>query len=292
MTEGIGLVGAGLVGTALARRFLAAGYGLTAYDTDATRCRAVHDMGGRIAASPAAVAAEAQRIVLALPDSSVVGAVVEGRDGILESATLPRYIIDTTTGDPEYTAALAARLAAHRIGFVDATLSGSSTQVADGGAVVMAGGSEADFQACQDLLREISDKVFYLGAPGSGSRAKLASNLVLGLNRLVLAEGLVFAERLGLALEPFLALLKASPAYSAAMDAKGEKMLTGDFTPQSRVRQHHKDVGLILDYAARTGQDLPLSAVHLELMQSAIDAGDGELDNAAVIREIRRRRRG
>ena len=73
------------------------------------------------------------------------------------------------------------------------------------------------------------------------------------------------------------------------MDVKGQRMLDGDFTPASRVRQHLKDVELILDYARRSGQGLPLSSAHEELLRAAVAAGDGELDNAAVIREIRRR---
>jgi 3-hydroxyisobutyrate dehydrogenase-like beta-hydroxyacid dehydrogenase len=135
----------------------------------------------------------------------------------------------------------------------------------------------------------VAAKVFYLGPSGSGSKAKLASNLVLGLNRLALAEGLIFAEKLGLDLEAFLELLKVTPAYSAIMDTKGEKMLKSDFTPQARLRQHHKDVSLILKYAEQAGQELPLSKVHLDVLQKAIESGDADLDNSAVIKELRRR---
>jgi 3-hydroxyisobutyrate dehydrogenase-like beta-hydroxyacid dehydrogenase len=73
------------------------------------------------------------------------------------------------------------------------------------------------------------------------------------------------------------------------MDVKGKKMLEGDFTPQARLRQHHKDVSIILKYAENSQQELPLSKVHLEILEKAIEAGDGELDNSAVIREIQRR---
>jgi 3-hydroxyisobutyrate dehydrogenase-like beta-hydroxyacid dehydrogenase len=174
---------------------------------------------------------------------------------------------------------------------LDATVSGSSRQFRDGEAVMMVGGDAAAFEACKDVFKILSEKVFYLGPSGSGSKAKLASNLILGLNRLALAEGLVFADVLGLDLPGFLELLKVSPAYSAAMDTKGEKMLDRDFTPQARLRQHRKDVSLILEYARREGQGLPLSQAHLDVLDRAIAAGDGDLDNAAVIREIARRRR-
>jgi 3-hydroxyisobutyrate dehydrogenase-like beta-hydroxyacid dehydrogenase len=203
----------------------------------------------------------------------------------------PRYIIDTTTGDPDDTAALAERLRKQRIYLLDATISGSSQQVRNRETVFMVGGDKAAFEICQDIFRAITEKVFYLGPSGNGSKAKLASNLVLGLNRLVLAEGLVFAGKLGLEPQAFLELLKVTPAYSAIMDTKGKKMLNGDFTPQARLRQHHKDVSIILKYAERSGQELPLSKVHLDVLEKAVAAGDGDLDNSAVIREIERRKR-
>ena len=153
----------------------------------------------------------------------------------------------------------------------------------------MVGGDATAFTACQTLLDTVSDKVFYLGPSGSGSNAKLASNLILGLNRLALAEGLVLAEKLGLDLTRFLELLKQTPAYSRAMDIKGQKMIDRDFAPDSRIRQHLKDVRLILQHAEKHGQELPLANVHLDVLQRALAAGDGDLDNAAVIRELRRR---
>jgi 3-hydroxyisobutyrate dehydrogenase-like beta-hydroxyacid dehydrogenase len=153
----------------------------------------------------------------------------------------------------------------------------------------MVGGDKTAFATCRDIFDALSEKVFYVGPSGHGSKAKLASNLILGLNRLVLAEGLIFAEKLGLDPAAFLELIKTTPAYSAIMDIKGEKMLEGDFTPQARIRQHHKDVSLILKYAEQAGQELPLSKVHLDVLNKAIAAGDADLDNTAVIKELRRR---
>jgi len=294
MREKIGLVGVGLVGTAIAERLLSANFEVVGFDIDSTRCMHLEKLGGKAVSRPAEVACETDRLVLSLPDTHVVRQVVEGPKGILEAKISPTYIIDTTTGDPEETAALAKRLAERGIYFLDATISGSSRQVRDGDAVFMVGGDKAAFERCTDIFQALSSatgtgKAFYLGPSGNGSRAKLASNLILGLNRLALAEGLIFASKLGLELKAFLELLKVSPAYSAAMDTKGKKMLNGDFTPESRIRQHHKDVSLILKYADMAGQELPLSKVHLNILKAAIAAGNGDMDNAAVIREIERR---
>jgi len=288
--ETIGLIGIGLVGTALAESVLAAGFRVVGYArSEASREKLVR-LGGRAAATLAGVTAEAARVVLSLPDSDVVGQVVSGPGGLLAPGSGLRLIVDTTTGDPERTEALAVCCAAHEVRFVDAPISGSSEQIRRRQGVVLVGGDRAAYDSCLDLIRAVADRHYYLGGPGAGSRAKLASNLILGLNRLALAEGLVFAERLGLDLPVFLAMLKTTPAYSCAMDVKGEKMLRGDFAPQSKVAQHHKDLRIILAYAAKAGQELPLAALHKEILERAMASGEGELDTCAVIQVLRRLR--
>ena len=291
MKDKIGLVGLGLVGTAIAERLLAGDFEVVGFDIDSTRCKHFKQLGGKAASSSTEVAQAAKRVVLSLPDTDIVRQVIEGPAGILEAKTPPKYIIDTTTGDPDETAALAQRLVERGVHFLDSTISGSSRQVRDKEAVFMVGGEKAAFETCIDIFQTLTEKVFYLGPSGNGSKAKLASNLILGLNRVALAEGLVFAGKLALKPETFLELLKATPAYSAVMDTKGKKMLNDDFTVESRIRQHHKDVSLILKYAEMAGQKLPLSSVHLDVLEKAIEAGDGDLDNAAIIREIKRRKR-
>ncbi len=294
MTAKIGLVGLGLVGTAMAERLLAEQFEVVGFDIDSTKCEHLEQLGGKALGSPAKVAEQVERVVLSLPDTDVVLQVVEGPGGILEAIPIlsgPRYIIDTTTGDPDETAALAQRLARRGIHFLDAPFSGSSQQVRDKEIIFMVGGDKTAFEECKDIFDALGEKVFYVGESGNGSKAKLASNLILGLNRLTLAEGLVFASKLGLDAQGFLELLKVTPAYSAAMDVKGKKMLDGDFTTQARLRQHHKDVSIILKYAEKAEQELPLSKVHLDVLEKAIAAGDGDLDNSAVIREIERRNR-
>jgi 3-hydroxyisobutyrate dehydrogenase-like beta-hydroxyacid dehydrogenase len=128
-----------------------------------------------------------------------------------------------------------------------------------------------------------------MGPPGSAGRAKLAINLILGLNRLALAEGLVFAERLGLEPSRFLEVARQAASYSQVMDTKGPKMVRGDFTPEGRARQTLKDVELMLAQARRLGQELPLAQLNAEVLRACVDSGEGDQDNSVVINEIRRR---
>ncbi|MBL6958499.1 MAG: NAD(P)-dependent oxidoreductase [Rhodospirillales bacterium] len=290
--ETIGLIGLGLVGTAIAEHLLEAGYGVIGFDIDPARGKALAKLGGRAVSGPLEVADGADRVILSLLTTEVVCQVVEGDGGLLQAAGPPHTIIDTTTGTPDETMALAGRLEARGIAFLDATISGSSQQIRDRQALFMVGGAAAAYAACEDLLRVITDKAMHVGPSGSGSKAKLASNLILGLNRLVLAEGLVFADRLGLDLEAFLDLLRQSPAYSRAVDVKGDKMVKGDFTPQARVSQHDKDLEIILACAEAVGQELPLAQLHHQILQDLMAGGDGDLDCSAVIEAIRRKQTG
>lgn len=109
-------------------------------------------------------------------------------------------------------------------------------------------------------------------------------NLVLGLNRAVLAEGISFAKSSGIDAALALEILKAGPAYSKAMDVKGKKMLSGDFAPEARLSQHLKDVGLILEQARKQGRSLPLSELHRTLLEKAEAAGYGAADNSAILK--------
>ncbi len=156
----------------------------------------------------------------------------------------------------------------------------------------MAGGAKATFDACQDLFQAFAKKSFYVGPWGSGARMKLVSNLVLGINRAALAEGLAFAAASGVDTRTALEILCASPAYSRIMDTKGVKMVEEDFTVQARLSQHLKDVRLILEAAAAAGVRLPLSTAHRGLLEAAEAAGCGDLDNSAIIRAYDMARQG
>jgi 3-hydroxyisobutyrate dehydrogenase-like beta-hydroxyacid dehydrogenase len=113
---------------------------------------------------------------------------------------------------------------------------------------------------------------------------KLVVNLVLGLNRAALAEGLALAHHCGLDPTAALEVLRAGPAYSRMMDIKGAKMLAGDFTPQARLAQHLKDVRLILKLGEASGARLPLSTLHRALLEQLAAAGYHDADNSAIIR--------
>lgn len=279
--ESIGLIGLGLLGGAIADRLLDAGLSVTGYDVQEDASSRFRQAGGQSASSARDVATGCRRVILSLPNSDVVDLVLDEITAELESAAV---IIDTTTGDPQRTRRSATALSSRHVELVDATVLGSSAVTRAGEAVLMVGASTEVLETCRDILGVISGQIHHVGPVGSGQEMKLVANLVLGLNRAVLAEGLHFASTLGLDLNRVLEVLRSGAAYSTVMDAKGHKMITEDFEPQARLSQHLKDVRLILQHAQDAGTQLPLSQLHQQLLQSVERNGGGDLDNSAVIR--------
>jgi 3-hydroxyisobutyrate dehydrogenase-like beta-hydroxyacid dehydrogenase len=217
-------------------------------------------------------------IFLCLPNSDVASRVL--REAKLHAGQI---IIDTSTGDPAEMAALGAELAARGVHYLDATVSGSSAQLLQRDVLVMVGGEAAVFEQCRELFAKFAREAVHVGPCGSGAKMKLVTNLVLGLNRAALAEGLAFAQQLDLELLQTLDVMRRSMAYSRIMDTKGEKMIMQDFTPQAKLSQHLKDVRLML---AASSIPLPLSETHRQLLEKAEMLGFGDADNSAVIKAI------
>jgi 3-hydroxyisobutyrate dehydrogenase-like beta-hydroxyacid dehydrogenase len=285
MSRPIGLIGAGLMGIAIAERLLNSKFELIGWDLKTEQRAELARIGGWAAESLQQVFNDCELIVLSLPNDAVVREVLVDHSSLLRQG---QHVIDTSTGDPDAAIEIAQLLHNRGVAYLDATISGSSAQVRDGSAIAIVGAVENALCACQSVLDALAAQVLHVGPPGSGSQMKLVTNLVLGLNRAALAEGLVFAQSLGLSLEFSLAVLKASMAYSRIMDTKGNKMIANDFSPQAKLDQHAKDVKLMLRSATSKNIELPLSQTHLELLQRASQLGYGELDNSAIIEAYRK----
>ncbi|HZN30025.1 MAG TPA: NAD(P)-dependent oxidoreductase [Xanthobacteraceae bacterium] len=285
----VGLVGIGLLGQALAHRLLGAGFPVAGFDVDPAKTAKLAELGGRAAASVAELAQRCDPILLVVFTTDQVEQVVERELLPVLGDASRRIVLCASTCDPDRIAALGGRVAARGLRFLETPVSGSSGQVSRGEGVGLIGGDPQVAAEIEPILRALFPSYFHIGGIGDGGRAKLAVNLILGLNRLAMAEGLVFAERLGLDPEAFLKVARGSAAYSQVMDIKGLKMTRGDFAAEGRVTQHLKDVHLMLEQAERAGQRLPLLEVHADVLEACVRQGEGDWDNSAVIAEIRRR---
>jgi 3-hydroxyisobutyrate dehydrogenase-like beta-hydroxyacid dehydrogenase len=285
----VAIIGLGLMGEVYAKRLIDARIPVTGFDIDPARRARLKDIGGTPADSIAALAKPARCVLIAVFDTAQV-------EDVIENHLLPalgngsnKIVLCMSTCDPDQVAALAARVIPRGIRYLDVPVSGTSDQVRRGDGVALIGGDATIADEVADIFDALFARRFHVGKVGDGGRAKLAVNLILGLNRLALAEGLVFAERLGLDPAAFLDVARGSASYSQVMETKGPKMVRGDFSPEGRARQTLKDCRLMLAQAAAAGQPLKMLELHAEVLEACVKAGEADLDNSVVINEIRRR---
>ena len=286
--QDVGLVGLGLMGTAIGTRLLAAGHTVVGFDPDEAARSAHLERGGEVAQSAAEVASRCRLVVLSLPNGQVTHQVCFGPDGLSEAAHEGLVVVDTSTILPQQAVEAAAGLAEVGVRFYDAGLSASSNLVARGEALGIVGGEAEDYPLVEEVLRPVCKEVMHVGGHGDGMRAKLVINLVLTINRFAIAEGLVFAEKLGMDGNQVLPVLQASIARSKAMDIWGQRMIDREYDPpNSRIRQHNKDAQLTLGLGREHGAPLLVTSQINHVVQTALANGYGDADNAAISEMLR-----
>lgn len=276
----VGVVGLGFLGTALAERLIGAGHAVRCYNRTRQKADPLIARGASWSDNPFQTC---NTVIVSLYRADTVRSVL---DRLSDGFRAGQTIIDTTTVGPDDAPRIGEWLASAGVDYVEAPIAASSEQTRRGEAVAFLGGDTAVIDRVQPVLSALTKAAHHVGPWGAAAKFKLVNNLILGLNRAALAEGLAFAESLGLDLGRTLTVLRTCNAYSGVMDTKGEKMVRGEFSPQARLAQHSKDVRIILSEASNRGQHLPLSKQHLELLEQAEAAGLGDLDNSAIMRVI------
>ncbi|MFL2931361.1 MAG: NAD(P)-dependent oxidoreductase [bacterium] len=289
MSKIVGVIGLGLMGLAMSKKLIEAKFEVQGFDIDQKRVDELIAEGGKSVTSAKEAAIGADFLITSLLYSEVVREVCLGKDGICESGNKGLIVIDTSTSRPEDSIQTGSDMKKEGYQFLDASLSGGSPDVLKRNMVAMVGGDEEAFSKATEVLDVFSRSIYHLGSNGAGARTKLIVNQVLGLNRLVLAEGLVMGMKAEMDTETLLKVLKDSAAYSKAMDTRGEIMINGAYDPPiSRIKQHHKDVRLILEQGQKLASPTLLSQIHLQVLQAAEQSGLGESDTGSIIEIFRR----
>ena len=280
----IGFVGLGLMGSAMAKNLLSAGYSVLGYDINPNQMEKILKEGGKTVQAPDEIPAQVDVILLSLPNSYVVNDVVKASLKLLETGRKGLILIDTTTADPILSEALAVQLREKEIEMMDATVSGTSTMCAERDIIFMVGGKEEVFNECKPIFSALGKDAFFIGKNGAGATIKLIVNLILGLNRMALAEGLTLGKKAGINQHRLLEILKKSAAYSKAMDMKGLRMINKEFLPpEGRIATYLKDVRLMLDLGNKLNCPIPLISFHAQALASEVAKGRGEWDSANII---------
>ena len=279
----IGIVGVGLLGSAVASRLLARGFEVTGHDTRPEQVTALAASGLRAAKSAADAAAGADAVITILTTPAVVEAVWLGADGLLEAAPKTAVLMQMSTISPELSRRLGEAAVSRGFRYLEVPISGTSTVVMRGGGTMFVGGDAALAETCRPVCDAIAAKTVYVGGVGDASVAKLAANLIGGMSAIALAEALVLGAKSGVEPARLLAALREAPVRNGTMDTRGPLMVSHSFPPHIRLDLYLKDFGLMLEEGKRLGMPLPLTSVAHQLCTAASAAGHGGEDLAAVI---------
>ena len=246
------------------------------------------DAGGTALDTARAVAEASDVIILMLPDTPDVEAVLFGADGVAEGAAPGKLVIDMSSISPGATKAFAARLAESGASYVDAPVSGGEVGAKAASLTIMVGGSEADFARARPIFERMGKNITRIGGVGDGQTAKVANQVIVGLTIQAVAEGLALAQAAGADVAKVREALMGGFASSRILEVHGERMIKGTFDPGFRIRLHRKDIGLALEEAKSAELSLPNTAGLQQLMNRALSEGLGDQDHSALYKLTRK----
>lgn len=281
----IGFIGLGVMGRPMAGHLIAAGH-----DVFLNRVKAVSqhlvEAGGKPLDTPRAVAEAAEVIILMLPDTPDVEAVLFGADGVAAGCAPGKLVIDMSSISPGATKAFAARIADTGASYIDAPVSGGEVGAKAASLTIMVGSSEQDFDRAKPIFELMGKNITRIGGVGDGQTAKVANQVIVGLTIQAVAEGLALAQAAGADAAKVREALMGGFASSRILEVHGERMIKGTFDPGFRIRLHRKDIGLAMEEAKANELSLPTTAGLHQLMNRALLEGLGDLDHSALYKLV------
>jgi 3-hydroxyisobutyrate dehydrogenase len=282
----IGFIGIGIMGAAATQRLLERGWQVTVWNLEPERYALVEPQGAVVAASPAAVAAASDLLLMCVLDGPAVHNCCFGPGGLAESREGARLLVDLSTINPDTTLEMAARLAAaNGMGWIDAPVSGGPQAARAGTLTMMAGGEAALLDRARPVLAELSSNLTHMGPLGAGQTAKILNQAVVGTGYVLMAEALALAEAAGLDAAKLPACLAGGHADSGVLQRVYPQMQARDFDPpRAYARQLDKDLRNVDDFARSLGLDLPLIREAIGRYHAYVEAGNRMADAASVSR--------
>ena len=281
-TTTIGWIGLGNMGTPMARRLLAAGRPVTAYNRNPAKAEALRAEGATVAHTPAAVLDATQVVFLMVSDDQAIRELFTGKNGLLQSSATGKLIINMSTVSPGVSQEMAERSRTKRHEYLDAPVSGSVKQAETGQLAIMVGGEEAAFKQAEPLFAHLGKLALRVGTIGAGNTAKLAMNTLLGFQAQGLAEAVLFAQQHGLETADLLELIRSSALASVFINLKGEAILNENYQAAFALKLLAKDLRL----AKAEGSDTPLANVIHQTFQEA-EATHGNEDVIAILKHLK-----
>jgi 2-hydroxy-3-oxopropionate reductase len=281
----IGFIGLGVMGRPMVAHLIAAGH-----DVSINRVKPVSqhlvDAGGKAAATACDAVKDAEVVILMLPDTPDVEAMLFGENNIAGAIAPGTLVIDMSSISPVATKQFANRIVTNGCDYLDAPVSGGEIGARNAALTIMVGGSQAAFDRALPLFQLMGKNITRVGEVGDGQTAKVANQIIVGLTIQAVAEALLFAKRAGADPVKVRDALMGGFAASRILEVHGERMNNRTFDPGFRIRLHRKDLALALDAAKSLDLALPNTASTAQLMSAAMAQGDGDKDHSGLIRTL------
>ena len=278
----LGYVGLGVMGAGVVRRLLDGGHVVTVWNRTPEKAAPLLAAGARWAESPREVAESSEITFTMVTNTAAVRAVVEGPDGILAGLSRGKIYVDMSTASPANVRELAQDVATVGAHMLDAPVSGSVSTLEQGKLSIMVGGDADVFERVRPVLEAIGPRVFHLGPTGAAVTMKIAINLSLAVQMLAFSEGVLLAEKSGIAREQAVEVMLASVIASPMLAYRGPFVLDQPTEAWFDCRMMQKDLNLALELGREVAVPLPTTAITNELLTAASGMGLGERDFAAL----------
>jgi 2-hydroxy-3-oxopropionate reductase len=281
----IGFIGLGTMGRPMAGHLQAAGHKLFLHDVAPIPPELV-SAGGVVCKSGKQVAQEADAVIVMVPDTPHVEAVLFGKDGVAEGLSRGKIVVDMSSISPLATKEFAKKIEALGSDYLDAPVSGGEVGAKAASLTIMVGGPERAFATMKPVFDKMGKNVTRVGGNGDGQTTKVANQIIVALTIEAVGEALLFASKAGA--DPALVrqALMGGFASSRILEVHGERMVKRNFDPGFRIELHQKDLNLALEGARALGISLPSTAVAQQLFSSCAAHGGRAWDHSAMVRAL------
>jgi 2-hydroxy-3-oxopropionate reductase len=281
----VAVIGAGIMGTAIALRLIETGNAVTVFDIDPEKRAALQHEGAQAAATVAEAAAASDYVILSLNHADVVRSAVFGPDGVASTASADKLLVDMSSIDPKDTAAMAERLDSETgMKWVDCPLSGGAPGARAGRLTVMAGGTAEDFERARAVMQHLCANYTLMGPSGAGQTTKLINQLFCAVAFQAVAEAVKLAEAGGVDPALIPEALAGGRADNRIMQEFMAKFAARDYTPTGRIDNMLKDLDSLQAFALKTKTPLPMTGQVVEIHRLLCAAGLGSKDSAEMMR--------
>lgn len=281
----IGFIGTGIMGAPMAGHLIDGGYNITAYDIGDVPA-SLKDAGAVVAESSMAVAEASDVVIVMVPDTPHVEAVLFGENGVAEGLSEGKLVIDMSSISPVDTKVFAKKINDLGCEYVDAPVSGGEVGAKAATLTIMCGGTEEGFARAKPLFELMGKNITLIGGNGDGQTCKVANQIIVALNIEAVGEALLFASKAGADPAKVREALMGGFASSKILEIHGERMIKRTFEPGFRIELHQKDLNLALSNARAMGLSLPNTATAQELMNACAAHGGSGWDHSALVRAL------